>query len=278
MSSTIAALDVPVLHQGYLQFFEAVVPKASALYLFDRGLLKATEKLHSEIRAVEPGVMKGLIESLGLFETVEVLTKKSLSKIASSASTVITADEQISRTLVETHFSQATVETEPIFLRWDAESVYSQEPVNYSSVSSDPFDTEMMELAATEGAKTSDWWRAVGAVLVKDHHKVLVEHNHHVPSDHTPYANGDPRDVIEAGKDSHLATAMHAEQTIIVEAARRGIALEGASLYCSVFPCTVCAKLVAYSGIKQVYFGSGHASLDGETILTANDVEIILVK
>ncbi len=135
-----------------------------------------------------------------------------------------------------------------------------------------------MGLARTESTKTSDWWRAVGGVLVKDRDVTLAEHNHHVPSDHTPYANGDPRDVVEAGTDSHIATAMHAEQSIIVAAARRGIALEGASLYLTVFPCPVCAKLVAYSGIKKVYFGSGHASLDGETILKANDVELFRVK
>lgn len=278
MSEIIAALDVPVLHAGYLKFFAEVAPKAKTLYLFDAPLLAETEKLHKEIRAIDPATMRELIESLDMFESVEVLTKDSIGDLAESTSRIITADEEISKELVSQYFLNAKVETVSIFLRWDSKSVYSQQPAESEHVSSDPFDKKMMELARAEGKKTSDWWREVGAVLVKDKDVVMSEHNHHVPSEHTPYINGDPRDVVEAGKDSHIATAMHAEQSIIVAAARQGISLEGASLYLNVFPCPVCAKLVAYSGIKKVYYGSGHASLDGESILKANDVELVLVK
>lgn len=276
--SVICALDVPVLHAGYLRFFAEVAPQAKTLYLFDASLLAETEKLHTEIRAIDPDTMKGLIESLDLFETVEVLTRESIADIAESIDRVITADEEISKELLSQYFEGAKVETVPIFLRWDSKSVYSQQPVNATHTSEDPQDQKMMEMARTEGEKSSCWWRAVGAVLVKDGDVEMLEHNHHVPSDHTPYTNGDPRDLIEAGKDSHLATSLHAEQSIIAAAARQGISLEGSSLYLSVFPCTVCAKLVAYSGIKKVYYGSGHASLDGESILKANDVELILVR
>ncbi len=278
MNGTVAALDVPVLHAGYLKFFAAVAPKVDRLYLFDRQLLSETAKLHTEIRAIDPETMKALIASLSLFHSVEVLTKATIVDVAETTDRIITADEAISGALIAQYFPSANVETLPVFLRWDAKSVYSQEPPETTAVSTDPFDQKMMGLARTESTKTSDWWRAVGGVLVKDRDVTLAEHNHHVPSDHTPYANGDPRDVVEAGTDSHIATAMHAEQSIIVAAARRGIALEGASLYLTVFPCPVCAKLVAYSGIKKVYFGSGHASLDGETILKANDVELFRVK
>lgn len=278
MSETIAALDVPVLHAGYLKFFAELAPKVDTLYLFDAALLAESEKLHKEIRAIDPDTMKGLIESLNVFGSVDMLTKESITSVAESVDRIITADEGISTGLVSQYFPTANVETLPIFLRWDSSSVYSQQPVESVKTSSDEFDQKMMRLAQDEGKKTSDWWREVGAVLVKDRDVVMAQHNHHVPSDHTPYVNGDPRDVVEAGKDSHIATAMHAEQSIIVAAAKQGIALEGASLYLNVFPCPVCAKLVAYSGIKKVYYGSGHASLDGETILKTNDVELILVK
>ena len=62
------------------------------------------------------------------------------------------------------------------------------------------------------------------------------------------------------------------------ELAKRGIALEGASIYVTTFPCPVCAKSVALSGIKKVYYSKGYSLLDAEDILRAYGVEIVLVK
>ena len=44
------------------------------------------------------------------------------------------------------------------------------------------------------------------------------------------------------------------------------------------FPCPPCAKLVAYSGIKKLFYLKGYAMLDGERILKDAGVEIIKIK
>lgn len=50
--------------------------------------------------------------------------------------------------------------------------------------------------------------------------------------------------------------AVHAEANAIAYAARLGIALEGASLYCSLSPCVSCAQLIINAGVRQVFFRS----------------------
>ncbi len=59
--------------------------------------------------------------------------------------------------------------------------------------------------------------------------------------------------INEDGTQSqHCIRTTHAEQNAIVQAARAGTALEGATLYCHMTPCYVCAKLIITAGIKRV--------------------------
>lgn len=46
----------------------------------------------------------------------------------------------------------------------------------------------------------------------------------------------------------------HAEANAVAMAARRGIAIEGSSLYCTTSPCYICAKLIHTAGIIHVYY------------------------
>lgn len=57
----------------------------------------------------------------------------------------------------------------------------------------------------------------------------------------------------ESGEETrHCIRTSHAEQNAIANAARFGIALEGATLYCQMAPCYVCAKMIINAGIKKV--------------------------
>lgn len=51
----------------------------------------------------------------------------------------------------------------------------------------------------------------------------------------------------------HCVRTVHAEQNAICQAARRGIAIDGADLYCRMTPCRVCAMLIINCGIKRVF-------------------------
>ena len=51
---------------------------------------------------------------------------------------------------------------------------------------------------------------------------------------------------------THCTRTVHAEQNAICQAARRGISLEGATLYCRMTPCRTCAMMIVNCGIKRV--------------------------
>ena len=50
----------------------------------------------------------------------------------------------------------------------------------------------------------------------------------------------------------HCVRTVHAEQNAICQAAKRGIALDGATLYCRMTPCRTCAMLIINCGIVRV--------------------------
>lgn len=50
----------------------------------------------------------------------------------------------------------------------------------------------------------------------------------------------------------HCCRTIHAEQNAITQAARYGVSLEGATLYCTMTPCRVCAMLIVSTGIQRV--------------------------
>jgi dCMP deaminase len=59
--------------------------------------------------------------------------------------------------------------------------------------------------------------------------------------------------VDEDNKETeHCVRTVHAEQNAICQAAKNGVALEGATLYCRMTPCRVCAMLIINCGIKRV--------------------------
>ena len=53
-------------------------------------------------------------------------------------------------------------------------------------------------------------------------------------------------------RPSHCIRTTQAEHNAICEAARRGISLDGATLYCKMTPCYTCAKMIINCGIKRV--------------------------
>ncbi|MBT3940459.1 cell division protein DedD [Candidatus Woesearchaeota archaeon] len=50
----------------------------------------------------------------------------------------------------------------------------------------------------------------------------------------------------------HCVRTIHAEQNAIVQCAKYGISCDGATMYCRMFPCSVCAMLIISAGIKHV--------------------------
>ncbi|MEA5069944.1 MAG: deaminase, partial [Christensenellaceae bacterium] len=63
---------------------------------------------------------------------------------------------------------------------------------------------------------------------------------------------------IPSGTRQELCYAIHAEQNAIIQAARLGVSIEGATLYCTHQPCVICAKMIVNAGIARVVYREGY--------------------
>lgn len=111
--------------------------------------------------------------------------------------------------------------------------------------------------------------RPTGAVVVKDKRILATGYNGPMPGawhciDRGPeYCFRREKGIPDIDKYNYCR-ASHAEANAIAQAARFGISLEGASLYCTLAPCYVCLKLIASAGIKEVYYEYDYESRDFE--------------
>jgi len=269
---------VPALHDGYYQFFSKHAPGAD-LFILGSEIIEKFPHLKKEIRQLDPKLVKEAIESWKVFNSVSILDEAGLKKIGEEKPVVVMPKEDILQELYEKYFPGINVVWDSIFLRWDKHNTVAENTLSPDvHISSLDFDKKMIALTYEEAEKSSDWWRRIGSVVLKEGKVILTTHNRHLPTDHTPYINGDPRNNFSKGIHLELGTSIHSEASVIAEAARQGISLEGSEIYVTTFPCPPCAKLIACSGVKKLFYRVGYGILDAESILKQNGVEIIQVE
>lgn len=273
----VAVAYIPVLHEGYKRFIQENAAN-SQLYLIGPEFTSDMRALQKDIRVLNPAYIKLAVESWGIASDVSILTQELALFLAESGKTIVLPDEDISRMIVDRFFKRCEVVYDSVFLRWDTRNTVLRTKVNVTKeVDITDQDLGFIQKAAETAQKSSDWWRQVGAVLARDGKILEVGYNKHMPSPQTPYVDGDPRSNFFKGVHIELSTAIHAEASVIARAARYGVALEGCDMFVTTFPCPPCAKLVAESGIRRLFFIGDYSMLDGEKVLTSRGVELIRV-
>lgn len=98
--------------------------------------------------------------------------------------------------------------------------------------------------------------RQVGAVLVKDDAIISTGYNGAPKGLLHCEVTGCLREKmgVPSGERHELCRGVHAEQNCIVQAAVHGVSVEGAILYTTTFPCSVCAKMIINAGVKNIYY------------------------
>jgi len=120
-----------------------------------------------------------------------------------------------------------------------------------------------------------------GCVIVKDK-RIMTTGYVGAPSGlpHCDEAGHDMRKVLDDNGNvtQHCVRTLHAEQNAIIQAARFGIPLEGATLYCKMTPCRTCAMMIINAGIKRVVCEKRyHADDDTKQMLKQARVELIVL-
>ena len=111
------------------------------------------------------------------------------------------------------------------------------------------WNTYFMNIARTVATRATCDRKHVGAVIVRD--RVILSTGYNGSIRGLPHCD----DVGHLMEDGHCVRTMHAEANAIVQAARNGVALEGAEIYVTASPCFNCFKLIANAGINKIYYG-----------------------
>lgn len=142
------------------------------------------------------------------------------------------------------------------------------------------WDVRFVELAY-EIAKWSSCvrpGRKVGAVIVKDKRILTTGYNGAAAGIKSCAEKGfcfRETNNIPSGVKLEQCEAIHAEQNAILQAAYIGVSLRDATLYCTLQPCVICAKMIINAGISKVVF-AGHYQSDGVALLLDAGVKCIL--
>jgi dCMP deaminase len=131
------------------------------------------------------------------------------------------------------------------------------------------WDEYFMSIAEQVAGRSTCLRRACGAVLVKDK-RILA----------TGY-NGAPRGIahcdevgclreqlgVPSGEKHELCRAIHAEQNAVVQAAKYGTQIDGATVYSTHQPCVLCAKILLNAGVVEIVFRDAYPDPLSEQLL-----------
>ena len=137
-------------------------------------------------------------------------------------------------------------------------------------------DEYFMEMARLVSTRSTCLRRRVGAVIVKDK-RVLS----------TGY-NGSPRGTrhceelgcireqmhVPSGTRHELCRGVHAEQNAVTQAAFFGVGVNGAEIYTTTFPCSICAKILINAGIKEIVYDEGYVDDLSKSLLDETEIVV----
>lgn len=129
------------------------------------------------------------------------------------------------------------------------------------------WDEYFMEIARLVASRSTCLRRQVGALMVKDKNILTTGYN------------GTPSGIVHcevvgclrqqlnvpSGERHELCRGLHAEQNAIIQAARHGVNIAAATLYCTNSPCIICSKMLINAGIREIIYLDGypdHLSLE----------------
>lgn len=138
------------------------------------------------------------------------------------------------------------------------------------------WETYFMDMARLASRRSSCHRRAVGAVIVKDKRLLTSGYNGNPPDFEHCATMGCIREMLNVPSGAHheLCTGLHAEQNAIIQAATTGVAIAGATLYTTTFPCVTCAKMIMAARITEVVYDEGYPDELGRFMLARSNIHV----
>ena len=143
-------------------------------------------------------------------------------------------------------------ETKNIHSIKDATMLEQLESLTLSWTERPSWDAYFMATALLMASRSSCERLHVGCVIVSGG----AQKNRIIAAGYNGFLPGAPHN--SRVRDGHEQATVHAEQNAICDAARRGVSLEGATVYVTHFPCISCAKILSAAGIRCVKYHSDY--------------------
>ena len=141
-------------------------------------------------------------------------------------------------------------------------------------------DEYFLEIAFVVGKRATCLRNNVGAVVVRDKRILSTGYNGAPSGMEHCLEIGCIRDLekIPSGTRHEKCRAVHAEQNAIIQAAKHGTNIDGATLYCTNQPCSICAKMIINAGVKHIIFQDGYPDKLAEEMLGESGLKVTQYK
>lgn len=132
-----------------------------------------------------------------------------------------------------------------------------------------PWDEYFLNIAQVVSTRSTCPRRAVGAVLVRDRQILSTGYN------------GSPRGLAHCTDvgclmvEGHCVRTSHAEMNAIAQAALHGVAVKGATLYCTDKPCLICTKLLINAGIVKLVYVREYPDTIADEMLCEAGIDVV---
>ena len=107
--------------------------------------------------------------------------------------------------------------------------------------------------------------KQVGAVIVKDG-RILSTGYNGTPAGYKNCCDYWNNEYTPEHHEWSKTYEIHAEMNAIIWAARKGISIEGATIYVTLEPCSECSKNLIASGIKRIVYSKAYEHTHSDTI------------
>lgn len=138
------------------------------------------------------------------------------------------------------------------------------------------WDEYFLDVAGLIARRSTCRRRSVGAVLVKEKRILATGYNGAPTGLRHCLEVGCLREqlLVPSGERHELCRGLHAEQNSIIQAALHGVSVRGATLYCTNYPCVICAKMIINAGVVRVIFREGYSDQLSRDMLAEANVNI----
>ena len=138
------------------------------------------------------------------------------------------------------------------------------------------WDEYFMSIAELVSGRSTCLRRSTGAVLVKEKRILATGYNG------VPKGLAHCEDVgclreqrqIPSGTRHELCRGIHAEQNAVIQAAKHGIAMDGATAYCTHQPCVLCAKILLNAGVVDIVYRDEYPDALAASLIAESGISI----